>query len=238
MESIGLETRPSLKVLRLGLKDYLPVWTLQKEIQQGLMNGTQSDTIIFCEHQPVITLGRSSNQANILISREQLQKIGVDVYEIERGGDVSWHGPGQLVIYPLLNLNFQRRDVNWYLRSIEEVIIKTLKHFDIIGLRVEGKTGVWTQKSGSVSPYRYAKIASIGVRISKWCTLHGCSLNIKNCSSGFSLINPCGYKNIETTSIEQELGINSDSDLLDRESLETIFLKEFIEVFKYQKSEK
>ena len=182
------------------------------------MRGEGEETLILCEHDPVITIGRSAKAGNLIASPESLAKLGIEAIEIERGGDITYHGPGQLVAYPLLNLNNHRRDVGWYLRLLEDVVIDTLQAFGITGLRYSGRTGVWTQVPENVinfsildepsqrpSRQRPTKIASIGVRLSRWCTLHWLALNVLNCRSGFQCINPCGFTDIDITSMAEEL---------------------------------
>jgi len=219
----------SLKVLNLGLKPYSEVWELQKQLQQELISGTAQETLIICQHNPVITLGTSADSSNILVNEAILKEKSVELFKIERGGDVTFHGPGQLVAYPILNLNNHRRDVDWYLRTLEAVIIQTLKVFDIEGYRITGKTGVWIHPHDDTSSdaQRERKIASIGVRLSRWCSMHGLALNIKDCSAGFSLINPCGFNDIVSTSIEQE-GIIANHALV-----ETGLVSTFKELFGY-----
>ncbi len=217
----------------LGLRPYREVWELQRQAQQALIEGHGHERLIICQHPPVITLGRSANSANILASPELLLELGVEALEIERGGDVSWHDPGQLVAYPILRLSKRRTDVGWYMRSLEEVIIRLLAEYGIQGERIPGRTGVWTsnsvqseQRSSEESFPR--KIASIGVRISRWCTLHGFSVNIRpyvlaNGSSCVTLINPCGFDASLITFMQQErcdpkaeISIESLQDALSR----------------------
>lgn len=181
------------------------------------MRGEGEETLILCEHDPVITIGRSAKAGNLTASPERLAGLGIEAIEIERGGDITYHGPGQLVAYPLLDLNNHRRDVGWYLRLLEDVVIDTLQAFGITGLRYPGRTGVWTQVpenvinfgllGPSVAPAhaeRPRKIASLGVRLSRWCTLHGLALNVLDCRSGFQCINPCGFTDIDMTSMAAE----------------------------------
>jgi lipoyl(octanoyl) transferase len=179
--------------LEIGLKPYREVWDLQKNLQSELISGTGKQTVILCEHPAVITLGTSADTGNVLAKEETLKKRGVEVVRIERGGDVTYHGPGQLVVYPILNLNNYRRDVDWYLRLLEGVIIETMAEFGVSGIRIPGKTGVWTSPTD--------KIASIGVRFSRWCSMHGLALNVTNTEDGFDLINPCGFKDIKISSL-------------------------------------
>jgi len=190
-------------VAHLGLRPYREVWELQKSLQQALIDNDGEEMLILCEHQPVITMGKSAKKENILCSSEELAAKGVEVFEIERGGDVTYHGPGQLVGYPILDLNRHRRDVHWYMRGLEEVLINALAKFDINGRRLDGKTGVWVRDNGDS---RYMKIASMGVRLSRWVTLHGFALNVGDCSFGFNLINTCGFRSDEMTWMERAAG--------------------------------
>ena len=233
----------TLAIRRLGRLSYEPVWELQRQLQQQLIKEEIPQTLILCEHSPVITIGSSGQEKNLLLPRDALAARGVEVFKVERGGDVTYHGPGQLVAYPIIDLKRHRRDVHWYMRSLEEVTIRTLQDFDIIGLRIPGKTGVWTQpvenviNFGRLEPQqslKQRKIAAQGVRISRWCTMHGASLNVADCREGFALINPCGFTDIEVTSIQQELGPSRTAPSLD--SVLQCFLEHFKEVFGFAQS--
>ena len=138
-----------VRYLSLPETPYSEVWDLQRAIFQKLIEGIKSDTLILCEHPPVYTLGRVTDEANILFNDEELAKIGAEKFEIERGGDVTFHGPGQLVGYPLLDLSHFKEDLGWYLRSLEETIILTLKDYGVQGFRVAGKTGVWISETAN-----------------------------------------------------------------------------------------
>lgn len=188
------------RILNLGLKPYRTVWELQRELQRNLMDHKGKDTILLCQHHAVITVGRSAKEGNVLASPAVLAQRGIELLHIERGGDVTYHGPGQLVVYPILDLRKRRQDVGWYMRLLEEVIIRTLLDFDLHGSRIPQKSGVFVGES---------KIASIGVRISRWCTMHGLAINVLDQSAGFSLINPCGYQGLKTCSMES-LGKGAD----------------------------
>lgn len=214
---------PQIEVLRLGLRPFEEVWALQKERHRALIDGKGGEALILCRHPHTITFGKSSKRENILVQPDELKRKGVLLFEIERGGDVTYHGPNQLVIYPIIDLTHRRRDVGWYMRQLEQIIIDALERFELVGTRVQGKTGVWIQLPETVrnkgpemneagraecaiearQPFR--KIASIGVRISRWCTLHGIGLNVGDCAFGFSLINPCGFKDIVMTNIAAEM---------------------------------
>ncbi len=207
---MGATTR-ELEVQWLGLRPYQEVWDLQKKRQQACIAGDVPDCVIICEHEPCITVGRSASLQNVLFSAAELRRRGVALFEVERGGDVTYHGPGQVVLYPILNLTHYRRDVGWYLRTLEEIGRRALAQVGVEGLRYEGRTGIWTSVPDHVieserTACRAKKIASIGVRLSRWCTMHGMALNVDDCRAGFSLVNPCGFTDIETTSVAQETG--------------------------------
>ena len=195
-----------MKVLNLGLRPYTEVWELQKQLQSELIAGAGQETLIICEHTPVVTLGASAEEQNLLFPIPALNERGIEVIKVERGGDVTYHGPGQLVMYPIMDLRRRRQDVGWYIRSLEDVIIRTLAHFGITGMRVNGKPGVWTAANEEGGIFHGRKIASIGVRISRWCTMHGMALNVQGCEGGFSVINPCGFTGIEISTMKQEAG--------------------------------
>jgi lipoate-protein ligase B len=156
------------------------------------------EALIVCEHAPVITLGTSSTRSSIRTNDQELRELGIELLEVERGGNVTFHGPGQLVAYPILDLKRHRRDVGWYMRLLEQCVIDTLADYDISSIRIEGKTGVWVPGE----PPR--KIASLGVKLSRWVSYHGVAMNFLDNRSGFSHIDPCGLLGVETTSIERE----------------------------------
>lgn len=170
-----------------------------------------SDTLIVCSHPPVITIGRSGSIDNLLISAEQLRAEGIELFEIERGGDITYHGPEQVILYPIINLAKKRRDVGWYMRTLEEVVIKTLSQFGVIGARIEGKTGVWIVPTSGEPP---RKISSIGVRLSRWCSMHGVAVNILPCVQQFKFIHPCGMPGTVITSVFEEQKKLSYSNLM------------------------
>jgi len=192
------------QILNLGLKPYREVWELQKTLQADLIAGQGAETILTCEHLPVITAGRSAVPQNLLTPPAKLKELGIDLVYVERGGDFTYHGPGQLVVYPILDLRMRRRDVAWYMRLLEEVIIKSLAWFELPAFRLKGQTGVWTQVVENDRDSKARKIAALGVRISHWCTMHGFSLNVLNCLDGFIHINPCGLQSSSVTSMQHE----------------------------------
>lgn len=193
------------KVFDLGLVDFKKAWDFQREIFLEVKNNNLPSGLILCRHYPVITLGRLASKKNILISEGDLKNKGIRLYEIERGGDVTYHGPGQLVIYPIFNLIYFKRDIHLFLRKLEEVVIQTLGSFGILSERKLNLTGVWVGNK---------KIASIGVAIKNWIAYHGLAINIKNEDlTNFSLIRPCGL-NIEMTSLETVLNKDIKIDYL------------------------
>jgi lipoyl(octanoyl) transferase len=181
-----------------GLRAYAEMLELQRAAARARITGEiEQDVLLLVEHPPVITLGRSSKDGHLLANPERLRARGVDVFEVERGGDVTFHGPGQLVGYPIVDLKRHKQDLHWYLRQVEEVLIRALASFGIEGERVEKYTGVWT---------RGRKIASIGVHARDWVTWHGFALNVSTELSYFDLIVPCGIPDVTMTSIQRELG--------------------------------
>jgi lipoyl(octanoyl) transferase len=204
MTQAGPASSPrTLIVRRLGRIGYDTALELQNELVEQRRAGTIRDTLLLLEHPPVITLGARTRgkPTHIVATMEQLARQGVAVRETGRGGDVTYHGPGQLVGYPILDLNPDRRDVHKYVRDLEEVLIHALMSFGILGRRVSGLTGVWVGPRG-----REEKIAAIGVRISRWITSHGFALNVATDLSHFNLIVPCGITDRGVTSIERQVG--------------------------------
>jgi lipoyl(octanoyl) transferase len=190
-------------VRREGLVSYPNGLALQAELVAARKAGRIGDTLVLLEHPPVITLGvrTRGTSTNIVASPEELERLGVTVHETGRGGDVTYHGPGQLVGYPILNLQPDRADVHRYVRDIESAVIDALGVFGIRGRRVEGLSGVWVGDEG-----REDKIAAIGVRISRWITSHGFALNVAPEMRHFELIVPCGISDRGVTSMTRVLG--------------------------------
>ncbi|MCM8789541.1 MAG: lipoyl(octanoyl) transferase LipB [Candidatus Omnitrophica bacterium] len=182
-----------LRIFDLGLINYFTCWQIQKEIFKAVKFELFESSLVICRHNPVITAGRNTIFGNILASEEKLQELGIQTYGIERGGDVTYHGPGQLTVYPIFNLILFKKDLHWFLRQLEESVINFLSDFGIIGERHSGLTGVWADGK---------KICSIGIAVKNWITFHGLSLNIKKDDlQNFNLIRPCGL-DIEMTSLE------------------------------------
>jgi len=195
-----------LWIVRLGRMGYEECLELQREVaRQRITGAIPQDVLLLVEHPPVVTLGRSSKQKNLISSPAFLESRGVELFEVERGGDVTFHGPGQLVGYPIFDLKRHRQDLHWYLRSVEEALIRTIGEYGIPGERSVGYTGVWT---------RGRKIASIGVHARDWVTWHGFALNVTTDLSYFDLIVPCGIVGVEMTSIAKETGSPVDLELV------------------------
>ena len=200
-------------VQNIGRKSYKAVWDLQKEMQQQRIKGEIDDTLILVEHDPVYTLGKNANEDHLLQSRDE----SVDVFNIERGGDITFHGPGQLVGYPILDLSNYKKSVSWYMRTLEQVLIDTLIEFKIIAQRNDGLTGVWVGDE---------KIAALGVRISRWVTMHGFALNVNPDLSFYDGIIPCGIFDHGVTSMEQLLGKTQNND-----NVKNVVIKKFNKYF-------
>jgi len=186
-----------LRIEDLGRRPYAEVLDLQRELRRRRIAGeVTEDVLLLVEHPPVVTLGRGTRPTSLPIAPAELARRGVEVFEVERGGDVTFHGPGQLVGYPILDLREHRQDLHWYLRSLEDVLIQALGQLDIEADRNPGLTGVWTAGR---------KIASIGIHVKQWVTLHGFALNVATDLSAFDLIVPCGIENVVMTSVAEEL---------------------------------
>jgi lipoyl(octanoyl) transferase len=187
----------------LGLIGYSEALQLQKRVAAARKAGAIEDVLLFCEHPHVITLGRSGKRANLLASENVLRQKGVEYFETTRGGDITYHGPGQIVGYPILDLGAIRRDVVWYVRMLEEAMIRATAEFGIAARRETGKTGIWAGEAGAEE-----KLAAIGVHISRWVTSHGFAYNVATDLRYFELIVPCGIAERKATSLEKLLGRN------------------------------
>jgi len=183
---------------RLGRVPYHEAFELQTELRDARLEGGGSDTVLLLEHPDVITFGRGAREGSALLNDEQLGRAGYDVARVNRGGDVTWHGPGQLVGYPILDLSARGRDVHVYLRQLEAALIDTLADFGVTGSRREGFAGVWIDAR--------TKIASIGVGVRRWVTLHGFALNVCCDLSRFEVIVPCGLEGVRMTSLSEQAG--------------------------------
>lgn len=197
------ENSNELWIERLGTVSYAQALDYQREVARDRISGAiPEDVLLLVEHPPVITLGRSSKEKNLLASPQVLATRGVELFEVERGGDVTFHGPGQLVGYPIIDLKRHKRDLHWYLRQVEEALMRALAEFGIETDRNAGYTGVWTRD-------RTRKIASIGVHARDWVTWHGFALNVSTDLNYFNLIVPCGIDAVTMTSVDRETAPNS-----------------------------
>ena len=186
-----------MRFCKLGTIDYDKAHALQHDLQARRIEGVIEDTVLLLEHPPVLTLGRSARARHVLAPSSVLDAKGITVREVGRGGDVTYHGPGQLVAYPIIDLKPNRRDVRRYVWSLEEAMIRTCADFGLEASRVEGLNGAWIGNG---------KVGAVGVRISRWVTMHGLALNANTDLSHFGLIVPCGIQGKDVTSISRELG--------------------------------
>ena len=211
----------TLNVYKIGLVPYKDALNLQMRLLEKRKNGEIGDTLLLLEHPPTFTIGRKGDKGHLLINERYLSERGIHFEEISRGGDITFHGPGQLVGYPILDLNTQGRDVHKYLRGLEESIVSLLSEFNINANRIEGLTGVWVDGH---------KIASIGVGVKRWITYHGFALNVNTDLSYFDMIVPCGIPDVKMTSITGWLGEKEDIDM---EDVEEVAIKSFIKTFNF-----
>ena len=202
-----------IKILDLGMQGYKKSWNFQKSLLKKRSNNEINDTLIFVEHEPVYTLGKNADENHIL----QNYPEEIKTFHIERGGDVTYHGPGQLVGYPILDLREYKKSISWYMRTLEQIIIDTLSEFNIQADRKNELTGVW---------YKNEKIAALGVRVSKWITMHGFSLNINPDLNYYKSIIPCGIFEYGVTSMSKIL--NED---VDKESVKSALKIKFLDQF-------
>ncbi|UII74850.1 lipoyl(octanoyl) transferase LipB [Flagellimonas sp. HMM57] len=218
----------------LGFKDYKETWDYQEELFRGIVDlkiknrrtGTQDDTpnhFLFVEHPHVYTLGKSGDMSNLLIDEEQLKEKGATFYKINRGGDITYHGPGQIVGYPILDLDNFFTDIHKYLRLLEEMVVLTLAEYGLKAERSEGETGVWLDVG---TPFA-RKICAMGVRASRWVTMHGFALNINANLGYFDMMIPCGIKDKAVTSLNVELGMPE----VDMEEVKQKLLRHFEVLF-------
>ena len=189
----------SMNILDLGRMSYNSAWDIQKEYHKKVVSGKEPDTLIIVEHEPVYTLGKSANDNHLLQSASE----EIQVFRIERGGDITFHGPGQIVVYPILDLNRFVKSVSWYMRTLEKIIIDTLSDFEIKAELKDGLTGVWVGDE---------KIGAQGVRISRWVTMHGLALNVNTDLRYFDGIIPCGIFDYGVTSMEKLMGRKQDTN--------------------------
>lgn len=205
----------------LGLIEYNKAWELQKQTFEQRRNNCINDTFYLLEHPHTYTLGKVTDKSNLVGSDEFLKENNISVYEIDRGGDITYHGPGQIVGYPIIDLSQWKQDTHLYLRGLEEVIIMTCREFGLNSGRIDKLTGVWIENR---------KIAAIGIKVSRWITMHGFAFNVNADLSLFNGIIPCGIRDKEVTSIEKELGKKVPVN-----EVKLKLVKNFTEVFSYDK---
>lgn len=229
----------SVKYEDIGLKDYKETWDYQERIFQKLVDKKKgnantgktnaepaSGSLIFVEHPHVYTLGKSGSEKNLLLNYIQLQAKDASFYKIDRGGDITYHGPGQIVGYPIFDLEEIGLSLRNYIGSLEEVIIRTLSELGIKGERLNGATGVWLDTE---IPGKARKICAIGVKASRYVTMHGFAFNVNTNLDYFSYINPCGFTDKGVTSLEKELGEKQDMN-----QIKSILCRKMVEVFNLQ----
>ena len=201
----------------MGIRSYQPSWDYQEALllkntqikwaarqnEQDLKTTNTEHRLLMVEHNPVFTLGKSGKREHVLVSEEQLKNLGIEFFHINRGGDVTYHGLQQIVGYPILDLDKFKTDLGWYLRSLEQVIIDVLAEYGLKGERSAGETGVWLEPN---DPFMARKICAMGIKCSRWITMHGFALNVNTDLSHFEFIVPCGIQGKTVTSLEKELG--------------------------------
>lgn len=217
-----------IEIEDLGVKDYESTWALQHQIFDEMVCKKKQgehdvrERLLLVEHPSVITLGRHAKEQNILLPANLLQKSGVQVFHIERGGDVTFHGLGQMVAYPILDLERHKLGVKDYVHLLEESVIKTISYYGLKGERIEGASGVWIGKGGG----NERKICALGVKCSRFCTMHGLALNVNTDLEWFKMINPCGFIDKGVTSIANETGRD-----IDFEEVKRVFSSVFTDLF-------
>jgi len=212
----------TLKVYKIGLVPYREALELQLMLLDKRKKGEIGDTLLLLEHPPTFTIGRKGHKEHLLINERYLSERGIHFEVISRGGDITFHGPGQLVGYPILDLNTKGRDVHKYLRGLEELIVLVLEDFGIQANRIEGLTGVWVEGH---------KIASIGVGVKRWVTYHGFALNVNTDLSYFDMIVPCGIPDVKMTSIA---GWLRKKEGIQMEDIEEAVIKSFMKTFDFE----
>lgn len=224
---------PLVEILDLGLIDYKEAWEKQTQLHHDLVQQKRTDSgkaipnsLIICQHPPVFTMGKSGKEDHIVWDDEERRRKGIEYYQINRGGDITYHGPGQLVVYPIFDLDMFFRDVHRYVRSLEEAVIRTLSDFEITGIRVNEYTGVWIDDE----PKR--KICAIGVHLSRWVSMHGLALNVNTDLTHFNGIVPCGIADDDktVTSMSKELGKSVDIQVVSQR-----IIHHFKDIFAFEK---
>lgn len=196
-ENLSARPRTTCRASWLGTLDYSTAYDLQTRLWREKLNGRAEDTLLMLEHPPTLTLGKSGKLENLLVTREELASRGVSLFFTDRGGDITYHGPGQLVVYLILNLASHGKDIHRYIYNLQEVVIRTLADFSVEAGRDDRHVGVWVGEE---------KIAAIGVAIHRWVTMHGLALNVNPVMEHFRLINPCGIRDKGVTSLAKLLG--------------------------------
>jgi lipoyl(octanoyl) transferase len=211
--------RRNLTYCDLGLIDFQEAWNLQREIFELRYKDKISDTLLLLEHPNTYTLGKVADKNNLISSNQYLKENQISVYDIDRGGDITYHGPGQIVGYPIINLIDWQKDTHKYLRAIEEVIISSCGSYNLACSRNSEHTGVWVENR---------KIAAIGIKVSRWITMHGFAFNVNTNLAMFQGIVPCGITDKEVTSLQKELGVK-----INLSEVKALLLKNFLEIFGY-----
>ena len=215
-----------MKVIDFGIKRYEEVLNHQEGLFTQLIEAKKrgdkgEEYVMIGEHYPVITLGRRAKESNVLLNETELKERGVKAYHIGRGGDVTYHGPGQMIVYPIIDLERHKLGVKEFVSRMEEAVIRLLDRYGIEGERVDGATGVWLGKGSD----KERKICAMGIKCSRYCTMHGLALNVTTDLKGFSMINPCGFQDKGVTSLNQEIGDRTEA--LDIKEVK----KEFLDIF-------
>lgn len=234
MVVINKSMNRKVSVKYLGLVDYKKAWDYQESLFNNVVEAKQANRerkekrptpnyLLFCQHPHVYTLGKSGKDSNLLISKDFLKSKGASIYHINRGGDITYHGPGQLVSYPILDLDNFGLSIKSYIHKLEEVIIRSMACYGITATRLEGATGVWLDED---NPAKARKICAIGVRTSHWVSMHGFALNVNTDLVYFDYIVPCGITGKAVTSMQKELGKKMNPD-----EVSNILLEEFEKVF-------
>ncbi len=216
-------SKRKLNYLNLSIEPYKKIWDVQLILHKLRFENKINDTLILLEHKHVYTLGKIAKQEHLLFPAELLKNQNIDIFEIDRGGDITYHGPGQIVGYPIIHLSDWKEDIHLYLRELEEVIIKTLQEFGITSNRLSGLTGVWIGDE---------KICAIGIKVSKWVTMHGFAFNVNTDLSYFNKIIPCGIRDKGVTSLQKVLFRE-----INIEEVKEVLLKNFIKIFSYDEIE-
>lgn len=235
-----MNSLPEVTIINLGLVDYKEAWDIQENYFRqaidrkiAIRNGEDlplpSNYLILCEHPHVYTIGKSGKEENLLLSEKEIASKDASFYKINRGGDITYHGPGQLVVYPILDLEQFFTDIHKYMRFLEEAVINTLLKFNIQSARIHGMTGVWLDSELPSA----RKICAMGVKSSRWVTMHGIGFNVNTNLDFFSHIVPCGIDDKAVTSMQKELGKK-----IDKKKVEAIIVEEFKSLFGFVLKEK